>query len=59
MSLIILLAALTTVPAELLESAALEGANKLQVFFHVTLPCISNFVVLVVFHTSHGCPAYV
>lgn len=46
--MIILLAALTTVPAELLESAALEGANKLQVFFHVTLPCISNFVVLVV-----------
>ena len=46
--MIILLAALTTVPAELLESAQLEGANKLQTFFHVTLPCIASFVVLVV-----------
>lgn len=46
--MIILLAALTTVPTELIESAQLEGANRLQSFFHVTLPCISGFVVLVI-----------
>lgn len=46
--MIILLAALTTVPPELLESACLEGAGKVKTFFLVTLPCISGFVILVV-----------
>lgn len=46
--MIILLAALTTVPPELLESAYLEGAGKVKTFFWVTLPCISGFVILVV-----------
>lgn len=46
--MIILLAALTTVPPELLESAYLEGAGKIRTFFLVTLPCISGFVILVV-----------
>lgn len=46
--MIILLAALTTVPVELLEAAQLEGAGKIQAFFKITLPCISGFVVLVI-----------
>lgn len=46
--MIILLAALTTVPQELLEAACLEGAGRFKTFFRVTLPCISGFVILVV-----------
>lgn len=46
--MIILLAALTTVPNELMEAAQIEGAGKRQIFFRITLPCISNFVVLVI-----------
>lgn len=46
--MIILLAALTTVPNELTEAAQIEGAGKARIFFRITLPCISNFVVLVI-----------
>ena len=45
--MIILLAALTTVPNELTEAAQIEGARKDQIFFRITLPYISGFVVLV------------
>ena len=46
--MIILLAALTTVPNELMEAAQIEGAGKGQILFRITLPYISNFVVLVI-----------
>ena len=46
--MIILLAALTTVPSELYEAADIEGANQPQKFFRITLPCISQFLVLVI-----------
>lgn len=46
--MIILLAALTTVPAELYEAADIEGASAIQKFFKITLPSISSFLVLVV-----------
>ncbi|OLR93093.1 spermidine/putrescine ABC transporter permease [Actinokineospora bangkokensis] len=47
---VILLAALSRVPPELLEAAALDGAGPWRRFWHVTLPQISGtlyFVVLV------------
>lgn len=46
--MIILLAALTTVPRELMEAAQMEGARRGQIFFRITLPHISGFVILVV-----------
>lgn len=46
--MIILLAALTTVPAKLYEAAQLDGAGKVQCFFYITLPSIRNFIILVV-----------
>ena len=46
--MIILLAALSTVPNDLIESAKLEGANKIQRLYHVTLPSISSFLILVI-----------
>ena len=46
--MIILLAALTTVPNELTEAAQIEGARKDQIFFRITLPYISGFVILVI-----------
>jgi multiple sugar transport system permease protein len=44
---VVMLAALQTVPAELYESAKLEGANILQRFRHVTLPWLSHALLLV------------
>ena len=46
--MIILLAALTTVPEELYEAAELEGANGLQKLRHITLPSIMPFMMLVI-----------
>lgn len=43
---LVLLAALQTVPKELEEAARVDGANRIQVFFAVTLPCIMPTVLL-------------
>jgi ABC-type sugar transport system permease subunit len=44
---VIFLAALQTVPRELLEAAEVDGANALRRFWHVTLPAIRPTVVFV------------
>lgn len=41
------MAALKTVPEELLEAATIDGANWRQKFFQVIMPLIRNFTVLV------------
>lgn len=43
---IIYLAALTNVDTQLYEAAALDGAGRLRQTFHVTLPAITNVVVI-------------
>lgn len=46
--MLILLAALKTVPKELTEAAAIDGAGRFSSFFRVTLPLIRHFLALVV-----------
>ncbi len=43
---ITLLASLQSIPGELYEAAAGDGANKLRQFFHITLPHLKNTIVL-------------
>jgi multiple sugar transport system permease protein len=43
---LVILAALQTVPHELTEAARVDGANKVQAFFAVTLPCIMPTLLL-------------
>jgi multiple sugar transport system permease protein len=43
---LVILAALQTVPNELTEAARVDGANKVQAFFAVTLPAISPTLLL-------------
>ena len=45
--MLIFMAALKTVPEELLEAATIDGANWRQKFFQVIMPLIRNFTVLV------------
>jgi len=45
--MIILLAALSTVSPDLYEAADIEGANRWQKFWNITVPSIMNFIVLV------------
>jgi ABC-type sugar transport system permease subunit len=42
------LAGMKAIPAELYEAAAVDGANALQRFRHVTLPGIKNIMIIVV-----------
>jgi ABC-type sugar transport system permease subunit len=42
------LAGMKAIPGELYEAAAVDGANALQRFFHVTLPGIRNIAIIVV-----------
>lgn len=39
---IILLAGLAGIPKELYEASAVDGANKIQDFFHITIPSLQN-----------------
>lgn len=45
---ILLLAGLLAVPSELKEAAAADGANRLQVFWHITLPSIRPVLFIAV-----------
>ena len=42
---IIYIAALMNVSPELYESADIEGANRLQKIYHITLPCIAPTII--------------
>ena len=42
------LAGMKAIPAELYEAAAVDGANAVQRFLHITLPALRNIVIIVV-----------
>ena len=42
------LAGMKAIPAELYEAAAVDGANVIQRFLHITLPALRNIVIIVV-----------
>lgn len=50
---IIYLAALAGVPSELVEAARIDGANRMQVIWHVNIPCIMS-TILICFIMSTG-----
>ena len=56
--MIIYMAALQGVPADLIESAELAGANSRQCFFRVTLPLIMPAVTICVFWTLNSGDVY-
>jgi multiple sugar transport system permease protein len=45
---LVILAALQAVPQEIYEAARVDGANRLQLFWHITLPSISTTLELLV-----------
>ena len=45
-STIVFLAALTQVDESLYEAAKMDGANKFKQMLHITLPCISSIVIV-------------
>jgi multiple sugar transport system permease protein len=50
--MIIYLAGLQEIPRPLYEAANIDGANKIQQFFHVTLPQLKNTTIFVVMATT-------
>jgi ABC-type sugar transport system permease subunit len=51
---LLILAALQTVPAEVLESASIDGASGAQSFRHITLPLIMPTLAVAVFNLTLG-----
>jgi multiple sugar transport system permease protein len=41
------LAALQTIPHEIYEAARIDGANVRQIFFHITLPLLKPFLIII------------
>jgi multiple sugar transport system permease protein len=54
LSMIIFLAALQDTPRELLEAAAIDGANQVQQFFLITIPLLSPVIFFVTITTVIG-----
>ena len=50
--MVVLLAGLQAIPAELYEAAAIDGAGRWQRFWHVTLPQLRNTLIFVVLVTT-------
>jgi multiple sugar transport system permease protein len=50
--MIIYLAGLQEIPSSLYEAAEIDGANKLQQFFHVTIPQLRNTTIFVAMSTT-------
>ena len=46
-AMVVFSAAIKNVPSELLEAGRIDGANEVQVFFHITLPTIKGTVLTV------------
>ena len=45
---VILLAGLQNIPRSLYEAAAIDGANKVSQFFHITLPMVNPILIMVI-----------
>jgi multiple sugar transport system permease protein len=50
--MVILLAALQSIPMELYEAAEVDGAGRLQQFIHITLPQLRNALIFVILVTT-------
>ncbi|MGW8226561.1 MAG: carbohydrate ABC transporter permease [Anaerolineales bacterium] len=50
--MVIFLAGLQEIPGELYEAAEVDGANKLQQFFNITIPQLRNTIIFVVLATT-------
>lgn len=50
--MVMLLAGLQTVDSEVLDAAAVDGANRIQQFIHVVLPHMRNIIVVVLLLTT-------
>lgn len=50
--MVMLLAGLQTVDKELLDAAAVDGANRIQQFIHITLPHMRNIIIVVLLLTT-------
>ncbi|WP_370875448.1 carbohydrate ABC transporter permease [Bacillus horti] len=51
---IIYLAGMQSVPKDVYEAATIDGANKIQQFFYVTIPLLKPFILLTVFFSTVG-----
>src|SRR5699024_6717277 len=43
-NMILILSGLTTIPKEMYEAAAVDGANKIQQFFKITIPMLKSTI---------------
>ena len=51
---LIVLAALQAIPRDVIEAAIVDGASRLQAFFHVTLPMLRPTIIFVVITSTIG-----
>lgn len=51
---LVMMAGLLNIPKEYYEAAEIDGANKAQQMFHITIPCLKNFFVLLIVNLVTG-----
>ncbi len=53
-NMIIILSGLQNIPAELYEAASIDGANRFQQFFKITVPLLKNMLLMVLVTSVNG-----
>lgn len=53
-TMMLLIVAIQRIPVEITEAARLDGASKLYIFFHVTVPMIKDTILMVMIITTSG-----
>lgn len=53
-TMMLLIVAIQRIPLDIMESAKLDGASKVQIFFHVTVPMIKETILMVMIITTSG-----
>lgn len=53
-TMMLLIVAIQRIPMDIMEASRLDGASKIQIFFHITVPMIRNTILMIMIITTSG-----
>lgn len=53
-TMMLLIVAIQRIPMDIMEASRLDGASKIQIFFHITVPMIRDTILMIMIITTSG-----
>ena len=53
-TMMLLIVAIQRIPTDIMEASKLDGASKIQIFFHITVPMIRDTILMIMIITTSG-----